>query len=68
MLPDQYRWIHSANGTSYLHYHFKCVAFVRPDGSVKLMGWKQDRDAPGRSHRHSVRMVERWAGARKGWP
>jgi hypothetical protein len=72
MLPEQYRWIHAADGFSYLHYHYKCVAYVYPDGRVQLQGWRVNRLFPGSSRAHSVRMVERWVLGRircgPGWP
>ncbi len=72
MLPDGFSWIHSADGFAYLHYHFKRVAYVHPDGRVQLQGWRVNKLCPGRSQAHSVRMVERWVLGRlrcgPGWP
>ena len=62
------RWLHRPGEDAYLHWGGRCVAVVRPDGAAHLQGWGVDREFPGRSQAHTMRMVERWVAHRRAWP
>lgn len=67
MLPADYRWLDSPEG-SYLRHGYRCVAIVRPGRVTILRGRKSRPELPLEGAFGSVeqgkRHVERWVAAR----
>lgn len=68
-LPEQARWIFGEGGGAFLHWHFACIASVRPDGNQARVSFNRSDAEPLTGPAPSVAkgmiFVERWLAARR---
>lgn len=68
-LPPPCRWVECRDGGIALHWHYGCIASVRPDGMVTITwAWGVRLQGKAASLAQGRRYVERWVAARPGLP
>ena len=59
-LPESFRWVDAADGSSNLYLRYGCVASIKPDGTMKLKYWQKEFHAKAASVSQAKRFIERW--------